>query len=38
MDLLKPLLEGRGDGDGEADERERAALPGDEPRALPPSG
>jgi len=39
MDLLKPLLDGGGNGEEpKADERERAALPGDDPRALPPSG
>jgi regulator of protease activity HflC (stomatin/prohibitin superfamily) len=43
VDLLKPLLEGRGDGDGASEgpappADEERALPGDDPRALPPSG
>jgi hypothetical protein len=43
MDLLKPLLEGHGDGDAASEEPappagEERALPGDDPRALPPSG
>jgi regulator of protease activity HflC (stomatin/prohibitin superfamily) len=35
IDLLKPLLERSGDGEASG---ESAALPSDEPRALPPSG
>jgi regulator of protease activity HflC (stomatin/prohibitin superfamily) len=43
MDLLKPLLESRDGGDGASEESTPAAsadraLPGDDPRALPPSG
>ncbi len=43
MDLLKPLLDGHGDDKGASDEptppaSEERALPGDDPRALPPSG
>ena len=43
MDLLKPLLESRGDGAGGGEDRappaaEERALPADDPRALPPSG
>ena len=43
MDLLKPLLEGHRDGEAASDQPappsgEERALPGDEPRALPPSG
>ncbi|HEX6651797.1 MAG TPA: slipin family protein [Thermoleophilaceae bacterium] len=43
MDLLKPLLDGRGDAGGASEEpapsaSEERALPGDDPRALPPSG
>jgi len=43
VDLLKPLLEGHGDGDAASEESappagEERALPGDDARALPPSG
>ena len=42
MDLLKPLLDTGGDGKGASEEpapaSEERALPGDDPRALPPSG
>ncbi|MET0615870.1 MAG: slipin family protein [Thermoleophilaceae bacterium] len=39
MDLLKPLLEGHGDGEVSGDSsNERPALPSDDPKALPPSG
>ena len=39
IDILKPLLDGRGNGEEpKAAERKPAALPGDDPKALPPSG
>ena len=42
MDLLKPLLDGGGNGEGTSEKPRRAsderALPGEDPRALPPSG
>jgi regulator of protease activity HflC (stomatin/prohibitin superfamily) len=42
MDLLKPLLDGGGNGEGTSEKprraREERALPGEDPRALPPSG
>jgi regulator of protease activity HflC (stomatin/prohibitin superfamily) len=43
VDLLKPLLDGRGNGEPASERRapaasEERALPGDDPRALPPSG
>jgi regulator of protease activity HflC (stomatin/prohibitin superfamily) len=43
MDLLKPLLDGGGNGEGAGETprprpSEERALPGEDPRALPPSG
>ena len=43
MDLLKPLLDGGGNGEGTSEKprprpSEERALPGEDPKALPPSG